>query len=144
MSKVVIAKVIFVFFGILFFSCSRSNSKGDIKFQQYYAQGELIYGQRCSNCHQKSGQGLGLLYPPLEKSDYLDRNFEDVICLIKYGTKGEIIVNGKAFNKSMPGVPTLTELEITELATFLYNTWGRDRGLVEVQRVNRIIEKCKQ
>ena len=124
------------------FSCGRSNSREAIKFQLYYAQGEQLYGLRCSNCHQKSGKGLGLVYPPLDQSDYLEKNFKEVICLIKYGKKGEIIVNGNDFNQPMPGVPTLTELEIAELATYLYNSWGRERGIVDVKPVDQIIENC--
>jgi len=83
-----------------------------------------------------------LVYPPLDQSDYLEKNFKEVICLIKYGKKGEIIVNGNDFNQPMPGVPTLTELEIAELATYLYNSWGRERGIVDVKPVDQIIENC--
>ena len=30
------------------------------KFEQYYVQGEQLYLKNCSNCHQKTGTGLGL------------------------------------------------------------------------------------
>jgi cytochrome c551 len=108
----------------------------------YYASGENIYNARCSNCHQKSGQGLALVYPPLEKSDYMEKNFADVICLIKYGKKGEVIVNGNQFNQPMPGVPTLTELEVSELVTYIYNTWGHQKGAIDFHEVSKILEKC--
>jgi cytochrome c551 len=121
----------------LLISCSN-----DPKFRQYYVQGEQLYVKNCSNCHQKNGKGLGLVYPPVDQSDYIDKNFEAVLCLMKYGTKGELIVNGKTFNQPMPGIPTLTDLEIAEIATYLYNNWDRKHGLIDVKEVTPLIEKC--
>ena len=57
---------------LVFGSCSVKNAK----HQQYLAQGEALYEKNCSNCHQKNGKGLGLLYPPLRSSDYFERNFK--------------------------------------------------------------------
>src|ERR1041385_8001311 len=82
---------------ILIVSCSTK----DAKFQQYYAQGQVLYEKNCSNCHQKNGKGLGLLYPTLAASDYFEKNFNSSLCLMKYGKQGDITVNGKNFNKQM-------------------------------------------
>jgi cytochrome c551 len=123
---------------LLILSCTT-----DPKFQQYYVQGEQLYIKHCSNCHQKNGKGLGLVYPPVDQSDYMDKYFEDVICLMKYGKNGELVVNGKKFNQSMPGIPMLTDLEVAEIATYLYNTWERERGLVDVKEVVPIVAKCQ-
>ncbi len=131
--------LIFLFF---FISCRRAQPPHSVKFQQYYAQGEVLYGKHCSNCHQKSGKGLGLVYPPLDPSDYLEKNFSSVLCQMKYGKKGEMIVNGENYNQPMPGVRSLTELEIAEIATYIYNTWGHDRALVEITEVRHAMEKC--
>jgi cytochrome c551 len=129
-----------VVYGLLLLSCSNKDSK----FQQYYVQGEQLYVKNCSNCHQKNGKGLGLVYPPLDQSDYLDKNFQEVICLMKYGKSGEMIVNGKNFNQPMPGIPSLTDLEAAEIATYIYNTWSRQRGLIDVKQTEKIIRDCDQ
>lgn len=120
-----------------------SCSTRDTKFQQYYVQGEQLYIKNCSNCHQKNGTGLGLVYPPLHTSDFMDSHFKEVVCLMKYGREGELMVNGKSFNKAMKGVPSLTDLEIAEIATYIYNTWGREKGMVETARVSEIIATCE-
>lgn len=133
---------IFIFAIILSACTSGNNSSESVKFEQYYAVGEQLYTSHCSNCHQKSGEGLGLLYPPLSKSDYMDENIEEVICLIKYGKSGELVVNGKTYNQPMPGVATLTDLEIAEIATYVYNTWNHDKGLVELQLVTKTLQNC--
>ena len=135
------------FFAFCFLACSsKPNSSTPVpsstKFQQYLVHGELLYTERCSNCHQKNGTGLGLLYPPLNKSDFVDTNFERAICVMKNGIEGELIVNGKSFNKKMPAIPSLTDIEVAEIATYVYNTWGRERGIVEVSDVSRILTSC--
>ncbi len=103
------------------------------KFQQYYVQGEVLYKKHCSNCHQPNGKGLGRLYPPVDQSDFMDHNFDDVICTIKYGKQGLLVVNGVDYNMAMSGNAGLTELEVAEIATYLYNTWSHKKGLVDVK-----------
>ncbi len=126
-----------------FSRCTPGSQSGrSVKFQQYFVQGEQLYNVHCSNCHQKSGKGLGLLYPPLDESDYMDNNLSSVICLIKYGKNGELIVNGKNYNQAMPGVATMTDLEIAEIATYIYNSWTHQQGMVEVTEVTKILLKC--
>lgn len=119
-------------------SCSRR----DPKFQQYFAQGEQLYVKHCSNCHQKTGTGLGRLYPPLASSDYLKDNSKAIVCLMKYGMKGEIIVNSVSYNKTMPGVISLTDLELAEVATYINNSWGNEKGIIDVQQVSAQLKNC--
>lgn len=133
-------------FSILIFLFPHCSDRKDSspKFTQYYNQGETLYQKNCSNCHQKDGVGLGRVYPPLATSDYMEKNFNDVICLIRHGKKGELMVNGKNYNQPMPGVPSLTDLEIAEIATYIYNTWGRNEGIVEVRKVSSILATCNE
>jgi len=122
-------------------SCTETKS---VKFQQYYVQGEILFTKHCSNCHQASGAGLGLVYPPLNKSDFMEKNFEQVLCLMKYGVNGEITVNGKTFVQPMPGVQSLTDLEIAEIATYIYNSWEHQRGIVDVSAASKVLSNCKR
>ena len=137
---------LFGLFALLFLlSCSSKSDSGNtnsVKFRQYYVKGEELYLKHCSNCHQPTGAGLGLVYPPLNTSDYMEKNFESVLCPMKYGMKGEVIVNGKNFSQPMPGVMELTDLEIAEIATYIYNTWDHQRGLVDVTEASRITDSC--
>lgn len=117
-------------------------STKDMKVQQYARYGEDLYIKHCSNCHQRDGKGLGLVYPPVDVSDFIDNNLAKTICLIEYGMEGEVMVNGKSYNKPMPGIPTLTDLEIAEIATYLYNSWGRNKGIVEIKVVTKALSNC--
>jgi len=62
---------------------------------------------------------------------------------MKHGKEGEVLVNGKKFNKPMPGIPVLTDLEIAEIATYIYNTWSHQHGLIDVKETSAIINNCR-
>ncbi len=113
-----------------------------IRLRQYLVEGKRLYDVYCSNCHQKNGEGLARLYPPLRNSDYLLPNKEKVICGIRYGQKGEIIVNGISFNQEMPPIPNITDLEIAEIATFVYTEFADSVQIITINEVRQIMEKC--
>lgn len=137
-------KLLSIVYGLSTLFLMNQCSSHDPKFQQYFAQGQVLYEKHCSNCHQKNGKGLGRLYPPLASSDFLSNNFEKSFCLMKYGIQGEIIVNGQGFNKAMPAIPSLTELEIAEIATYIGNSWGQEKGLIDVTQTSKILSGCSR
>jgi cytochrome c551 len=118
-------------------------SKGDVEFEQYYNQGEILYTTHCSNCHQKDGSGLALLYPPLNKSDFMEQNMDQVLCIMRNGKFTPTIVNGKTYAQPMRGVTALTDLDIAEIATYIYNTWDHERGIIKVNEVSKKIAGCE-
>lgn len=72
----------------------------------------------------------------------MDQNFSNVLCLMKYGSQGNLTVNRKTFAQPMPGVSSLTNLEIAEIATYIYNTWENEKGIVDVTEVNNLMKNC--
>jgi cytochrome c551 len=115
-------------------------SISDTKVLQYAIQGKNIYEQYCANCHQKNGEGLGRLIPPLNQSDYMLKDVGNTVKIIKYGIKGEITVNGINYNQPMPGNPQFTDLEIAQLVTYLYNIWGANEGVIDANQVRRYLD----
>lgn len=129
-----------------FLGCSKSsdNTQADAqKFERYYLQGKQLYARHCSNCHQETGTGLGRVYPPLAQSDFMKKNEDAVLCVIRHGREGELIVNGISFNQKMPANESLTDLEIAEIATYIFNTWENNKGLFEVNKVRAALDSCK-
>jgi mono/diheme cytochrome c family protein len=122
-----------------FLSCQTDE---EIKRQRYITEGILVFKNNCANCHQNKGEGLAALYPPIAGSDYL-ANKKSVICLIRYGQKGPIVVNGKPYNRPMPGQPQLSDLEVAELVTYIYNQWGGETTLTGVKEVTPLLNACK-
>ena len=78
----------------------------------------------------------------MEGSDYLRDSTEAVICLIKNGISGPLMVNGIVYDQPMPGNPALTDLEIAELVTFLNSTWADQQDLTEPVQVRRVLDQC--
>jgi cytochrome c551 len=72
----------------------------------------------------------------------MEQNFDDVVCLIRYGIEGELVVNGIQFNQPMKGLATLSDLEIAEIATYVYNSWDHQKGIADVKDVSRILDAC--
>jgi cytochrome c551 len=141
---------LFLFFSILMYSCSPGGERNvatgasdGMRLNQYMVQGKQLFLAHCSNCHQREGQGIGKLYPPLNPSDFVDNHFEKTICIIKNGMEGEITVNGTVYNMVMPSNKHLSDLEIAEITTYIYNSWGRERGLIGVKQVTEILSGCK-
>lgn len=126
---------------LLLFTFVACTNDEKVKKEQYLIAGEELYALHCSNCHGKNGEGLRDLYPPLNNSDYLN-NKNNVICSIKFGLKGPIVVNGKEYNGVMPKNNQLYDLDIAQLTTYIYETWGSTKGLkiTETYEVSKV--KC--
>jgi len=88
-----------------------------------------------------SGAGLGKLIPPLKGSDYLLTNVPRAAKVIKYGLKGPVMVNGTEYNQPMPANPRLTNLELTELLTYISNNWGNEHGSITIAEVEEALKE---
>ena len=127
---------------ILLFVLSGCKSSQEIEYEQYLIAGKNIYDQQCSNCHGIQGEGLKNLYPPLQNSDFLVHK-SLVVCIIKNGFSGPMMVNGKEYNQAMPAQAKLYDLDIAQLTTWLYHTYGEDQWFVKPDSVKKILQKCE-
>lgn len=136
---------------VFLFSCegNERSSKYDhldqrtkIRLRQYMSEGKRLYEIYCANCHQIDGTGLARLYPPLKNSDYMLLNKREVICGIRYGQQGEIVVNGVLFNQPMPANLSITDLEIAEIATYIYTEFADSVQIITINDVKKIMESC--
>lgn len=118
--------------------------RSEIRFKQYAVQGRILYQQHCANCHQADGTGLAELIPPLAKSDYLKKNPQLAVCIIRYGQNGPIVVNGTNYNQPMPPNPQLKAIEIAEIATYISNAWGNEGEFVSVQMAQEWLNNCEK
>ena len=85
--------------------------------------GKRLFVSICSACHQPTGQGLPNVFPPLAGSDFLNADKSRAIKIVINGRQGELIVNGRKFNNSMPKFP-LRDDDIANVLTFVYNSFG--------------------
>ncbi len=143
--RVIVLPLIFV---LIIVSCTPKVSSeqtnlaqiSDAKVLQYAIPGKELYETYCANCHQKEGTGLGKLIPPLREADYFKASIHRSIWIMRNGKKGPIVVNGQEYNQPMPANPNLKPLEIAQIATYLYNSWGMREGVIDAPRVENYLK----
>lgn len=91
----------------------------------------------------EDGSGLLNIIPPLDGADYLELYPENLPCLIKAGYKGDITVNGKIYSTEMPGIPKLTEFEITNVINYINTSWSNNNKIVKHLDVRKALKECE-
>ena len=85
--------------------------------------GAQIFADNCQACHQANGEGVPGAFPPLAKSDYLNGDKVRAIKTVTGGLQTKLVVNGHEFNGVMPAW-SLSDEDIADVLTYVYNTWG--------------------
>ena len=101
-------------------------------------RGSELYSDLCITCHLPAGEGVEGIYPPLAKSDFLVKEPIKSIKAVKYGMKGEILVNGTIYNNVMTN-PGLTNKEVADVMNFVNHSWGNSiDSLITEEEVSEI------
>ena len=109
-----------------------------------YDQGRVLYEYHCANCHLSSGEGIGALIPPLKNADYLQQNWDQLACIIKYGIEDTILVNGVEFNGPMAGIKELGPVEISNLINFINHEWNKgNAAFITADGIKDRLESCE-
>jgi len=103
-----------------------------------------LFETNCSACHQKDGNGLAQLYPPLKNSTYFKANFEKLPCIIRNGLKGSITVNGNTYDSYMPGIASLSPAEIADISNYVRNSFNGLNQYTNTDEVNKTLATCVQ
>lgn len=103
--------------------------------------GESVFKRTCVSCHMANGEGIENVYPPLAKSDYLGDKERAITQVIK-GSSGEIVVNGKKYNNTMPP-QQLNDEEIAAVLTYVYAHWDNNGSTVTVDEVKAARAKAQ-
>lgn len=124
---------VFILLVTMFFrSCSKPPQKG--------AQ---VYEKKCADCHGANGEGFRNLIPPLNNADFLDQHTDDFACIVAYGIDDTIVVNGVTFHQPMAGIPELNEVEIANVANYVYEQWSTSKKKFSPKEVETRIANCE-
>ena len=110
--------------------------------EQRILRGQTVYQRNCLTCHQANGQGIANAFPPLANSDYINGNTAQAIKVIMHGLEGPIKVNGKLYNSVMPKL-NLSDEDVANVLTYIYNNWGNDGTVVTPDQVAAQRKKTK-
>jgi mono/diheme cytochrome c family protein len=108
-----------------------------------FTDGKTLYTSMCANCHMDNGEGLGALIPPLAKADYLILNRDKIPCIVHYGIKDSIVVNGKVYKEEMINYKTLNLADLTNILNYVNNSWGNQNGVYRLDEVQKMIKDCE-
>lgn len=115
-----------------------------VSVDQQVAAGKALFQGTCSACHQANGEGLGDVFPPLAKSDYLNADKRRAIDHVLNGLSGPVTVNGKTFNGVMPPMSHLPDDDIANILTYVLNSWGNGGGQVTAADVTQVRTTTKR
>jgi nitrite reductase (NO-forming) len=101
--------------------------------------GERVFNANCTACHQTTGLGVPGVFPPLAGSDFLNADKTRSIGVVANGLEGPISVNGKTFANVMPRLG-LSDEDIANVLTFVYDSWGNSKQHVTPQEVKAVRE----
>lgn len=107
--------------------------------------GKKIYNEYCKTCHQDKGQGLGVVYPPLAKSDYISKTDKQILIReVVFGKRGKVKVNGKDFNGvMMPLPPKYKDRDVSDVISYVFTNFGNKKGKVTEKDVAAAKKKGK-
>ena len=107
-----------------------------------YVQGRAIYEYKCANCHQPDGAGLVGNIPPLAGADWLVGHRDELMCVIRYGMRGPVEVNGLRYEGAMQGFPELSPTEAVNVANYVLAAWGNDLPPLPGSAARELIDTC--
>ncbi len=103
---------------------------------QAKTDGAAVY-KKCSGCHKATGVGHAGIFPPLAGSAAKLANADRAVMIqvALFGLKGEIKVDGKTYDGTMPAYgDQLNDEEIAAVLNFTLSSWGNDKMLAKGQK----------
>ena len=107
-----------------------------------YPQGAILYENYCANCHQPSGQGLVGNIPPLAGADWLHTQRDSILCVLRWGMRGPLVVNGLPYEGVMQGHPRLSDTELLNIANYVLTSWGNAEAPIKATEAKRMLSGC--
>ena len=108
------------------------------ELEKSITRGKSLYNDFCVQCHLPNGKGTKGIFPPLDGADWLVEKRTESIRAVKYGQKGEIVVNGVTYNNAMPPMG-LTDQEVADVMNYTMNSWSNEQEeMVTLEEVNAI------
>lgn len=93
-------------------------------------RGQTVFESTCVVCHQKNGNGVPRLYPPLAKSEFVAGDKSQLVQIVLKGLNKPIEVKGEQYNNVMPAFSQLTDQQIADVLTYVRNSFGNKASAV--------------
>lgn len=102
------------------------------------ANGKKIYNQYCLACHMADGGGVPNMNPPLTKTSYVLGDKTRLIKVILNGLATGEEIDGETYTNVMPAHNFLTDQEVSDVLSFVRNSFGNKTGGISVAEVKAV------
>ncbi|RYD35910.1 MAG: c-type cytochrome [Verrucomicrobiaceae bacterium] len=106
--------------------------------KELFGKGQVIYSTLCAACHQPGGTGMEGLAPPLLDSEWVLGPVEHPVKMVLHGVGGPISVAGRTWTLEMPPLPTLSDMDIAAVLTYVRQEWEHNASPVDPAEVTAI------
>lgn len=114
-------------------------ARGTLSKDEQIAAGKVLFQGTCSACHQLDGKGLPPAFPPLAGSDWLtSKTKAEIIGVALNGLTGEVKVNNQTYNSVMTPMSHMTDDDLANILTYVYNSWGNPGTVVSKDDVAKV------
>jgi mono/diheme cytochrome c family protein len=107
------------------------------------ARGKKVYGQYCLTCHQADGGGVPKLNPPLEKTSWVLGSKTRLIRVVLKGMDSHEEIDGETYSNIMAPFNFLKDQEISDVLTYIRNSFGNKATPVTVGDVRYVRGRTK-
>ncbi len=111
--------------------------------QESIARGEKLYTLYCLSCHQKSGNGVPHMNPPLIKTSYVTGDIKKLVTWVLKGSTENIPIDGKTYSNNMPAQNYLKDEQIADVLTYVRNSFGNTSSAVTAADVKEVRASLK-
>ena len=98
-------------------------------------RGRTVYEQNCQACHMDDGSGVPGMNPPLKKTQWVLGDKKRLIGIVMDGFNEEVTIEGETYSNPMPGLDYLSDQQISDVLTYVRNSFGNKAAPVSVQEV---------
>lgn len=111
---------------------------------EVHKRGADVYAMTCVACHQPTGAGLEGAFPPLDGSEWVTGEPSVPIRIVIAGLTGKVKVGDHVYDSFMaPLGPTLNDQQISDVLTYVRQSWANDAAPVTPAQVKEVREKYK-
>ena len=108
-----------------------------------HERGLAVYSLTCVACHGPDGRGVPGAFPPLDGSEWLPGDLSVPVRIVINGIQGPIKVAAQDYNNVMPPHVDLDDQKISDVLTYVRQSWSNDAAAITPAEVKEVRAKYK-
>ncbi|OAQ40248.1 cytochrome C [Pedobacter psychrophilus] len=134
-------KLIFILGFLLYVGSTNAQFKKGSPSSPSLLKGKAVYTQYCLPCHQADGGGVMNMNPPLIETTYVLGDKTQLINILLKGLNKPIVIDGDKYTNPMPAVSHLSDQQISDVLTYVRNSFGNKASAVSAAEVKAVRAK---